>query len=1520
MTSRGEHIRVEKGAVVKQRFEVVAAVGSGNFSKVYRVLDLRLPPKERKKLPLAMKVIKKEYSNDAKYEKQMLQVLHKCDEDGTARVSKMHECFYWQDCPVFIMPIHGPSVRSRRLGINRGAVTYPKLIEFAYDVIETMVFIHFKCSMVHTDLKPENILISDSSVPEGSLGDRWVVCDFGSASICRMEKLDSDLISTRPYRAPEVVMGNRWHYAADMWSVGCILYEVAIGHRLFEIRDDCTHLHLMHHRIGRLPELYTRNAKYSSNFFNSRGEFRSTPEIIASKKCRLTPIREMFREHREFGLLLEGLFIYDPWKRLSAAEALSMPLFDGIRAARGASLPVLPTKEEKELNGTAPTSSAESTDVARRDEGQGADDDGNTDEKVGSTAEVSSGAAASQAESPAAGSHDHRSKPESTYDSHLKRPRPEDAAEQKPAPPGSSYAAQPTTAVAAEPRQKAMTPSSSSVPISTAAPQTRKQRSGGGSPVLMGIPSRGLSKAKVRSGSVSVGKQSVVVKEAPQHRTAVSSRRTSSTPPPDLAQGLRLSVAQAYTIVPSQDIEEEQRRRTPTKSQSTVPLTIPISVSPSQTPQKRSRSTGAAGRRHSLKSSSHSSLAELQGAQRDETVAPPSPALRAAAYKPLALAAVISAPSPRSPQRRRSIGTVLRSPRTPRGSQLLRSAVVRPAAENESSGSLEPGTTKQAIQPSRRHPMTAGSPAVTEAAGTADSGRRSHSVHLHSPPRHNLPLTVSTVRKVKPRQSLPTTPQEAPETPASHRSPQRRGVAPSGVVVSLVEVPEAAAASPNDCATVSATASAEFLREASPCAADYVSPVRHRQANTPPASSGFSSPIFASHLPISGSSTFTTVRMGGEAEIEGMAGDLRRGDGLPPTHPPELQQSSASLKNHGQSCHLVDKMSSPAPAEEAKTSEGASIQPGPRRMSTASEATPQDGRRMTLNVAGTDAAPPQPLPSCSTSIDSKSTTANYAVVARPTRSHAPNVLRYIPPPARPITMVTASIDRLKSISPPNASAPSTASPPPVRAAVRKKNTTELHRPTPDLKDAIDATAAAAASTDAAETDATAAAAGCQRPVASVQGPPAAGPPCPTSELTLPLRQALSTTSLEGRGRERALHSSHAGRRTSSRGTYGVESHVLETTQQRPLYTPRGSRLLHEEAVERSQRTVSPSLRPEAAEAAKASSGATPRTTSNWKRDSNQEGQTTREEPPQHSTLGAAAATTVAAGTASQPVKSHDFCRSNGRGIGVGVLRSRSPQTVNGTQRTASPVLLKQPAQLRSPRGPVAKVAGSSVRMGLGGSGSSTPGSPHSTGTEVLSSSAAPLRRAAAYSPVSAPVGLPANSVGSRVGGSRLRRTPLPEVQPTRTTLGQRTQVPSTSPVYHLNSRNGSSDAGNTAAAQPVQPLPSSSMEASRSSAELSLINMDADALAGAGVLHSQPSPKYRRDHRTLRRITVPRPSPSGTASLVLPSEGSNDAEELKSGLELSLVSKGSPQLHSESASSPSTPVPPPSVAQLKQQP
>jgi len=57
--------------------------------------------------------------------------------------------------------------------------------------------------------------------------DSLKVIDFGSATFD--DQYHSTIVSTRHYRAPEVILGLGWTFPADIWSVGCILMELATG-------------------------------------------------------------------------------------------------------------------------------------------------------------------------------------------------------------------------------------------------------------------------------------------------------------------------------------------------------------------------------------------------------------------------------------------------------------------------------------------------------------------------------------------------------------------------------------------------------------------------------------------------------------------------------------------------------------------------------------------------------------------------------------------------------------------------------------------------------------------------------------------------------------------------------------------------------------------------------------------------------------------------------------------------------------------------------------------------------------------------------------------------------------------------------------------------------------------------------------------------------------------------------------------------------------------------------------------
>ena len=120
-------------------------------------------------------------------------------------------------------------------------------------------------NLIHTDLKPENILLvnaayqtftynrtipSSSSSSTRSARHRKVLLDpeirlidFGSATFD--DEYHSSVVSTRHYRAPEIILNLGWSYPCDIWSIGCILVEFFTGDALFQTHDNLEHLAMM---------------------------------------------------------------------------------------------------------------------------------------------------------------------------------------------------------------------------------------------------------------------------------------------------------------------------------------------------------------------------------------------------------------------------------------------------------------------------------------------------------------------------------------------------------------------------------------------------------------------------------------------------------------------------------------------------------------------------------------------------------------------------------------------------------------------------------------------------------------------------------------------------------------------------------------------------------------------------------------------------------------------------------------------------------------------------------------------------------------------------------------------------------------------------------------------------------------------------------------------------------------------------------------------------------------------------
>ncbi|XP_059657198.1 serine/threonine-protein kinase AFC2-like isoform X3 [Cornus florida] len=207
--------------------------------------------------------------------------------------------------------------------------------------------------LIHTDLKPENILlvspecvrVPDSKVQSRSPKDSSYykrvpkssaikVIDFGSSTCDRQDQ--SYIVSTRHYRAPEVILGLGWSYPCDIWSVGCILVELCSGEALFQTHENLEHLAMMERVLGRLPQHMLKRVDRHAEKYVRRGRL-NWPEGATSRESikavqKLPCLQNLVMQHVDHSAgdlthLLQLLLKYDPSDRLTAREALKHPFF-----------------------------------------------------------------------------------------------------------------------------------------------------------------------------------------------------------------------------------------------------------------------------------------------------------------------------------------------------------------------------------------------------------------------------------------------------------------------------------------------------------------------------------------------------------------------------------------------------------------------------------------------------------------------------------------------------------------------------------------------------------------------------------------------------------------------------------------------------------------------------------------------------------------------------------------------------------------------------------------------------------------------------------------------------------------------------------------------------------------------------------------------------------------------------------------------------------------------------------------
>ncbi|XP_011062854.1 PREDICTED: dual specificity protein kinase CLK2 isoform X6 [Acromyrmex echinatior] len=340
------HLVYQSGDLLANRYKVLATLGEGTFGKVVKVKDLQMDH------VMALKIIKnvEKYREAAKLEINALEKIANKDPEGQHLCVKMLDWFNYHGHMCIAFEMLGLSVFDFLRDNSYQPYPLEHVRHMGYQLCYAVKFLHDN-KLTHTDLKPENILFVDSEYDSTYNNKKLFLfkrrdmrrvkrtdiklIDFGSATFDHEHH--STIVSTRHYRAPEVILELGWSQPCDVWSIGCILFELYLGITLFQTHDNREHLAMMERILGTIPHRMARKTK-TKYFYHGKLDWddKSSAGRYVRDNCK--PLyRYMLsddEEHRQLFDLVQRMLEYEPSQRITLKDALTHSFFDALPASQ----------------------------------------------------------------------------------------------------------------------------------------------------------------------------------------------------------------------------------------------------------------------------------------------------------------------------------------------------------------------------------------------------------------------------------------------------------------------------------------------------------------------------------------------------------------------------------------------------------------------------------------------------------------------------------------------------------------------------------------------------------------------------------------------------------------------------------------------------------------------------------------------------------------------------------------------------------------------------------------------------------------------------------------------------------------------------------------------------------------------------------------------------------------------------------------------------------------------------------
>jgi len=203
-------------------------IGEGGMANVYKVWN------EGLEVTRAIKVLKK--VNDKEARERFLTEAKILADIRHPNILEIYNIGYHNKQFPFIETEYVDGISVKKLVAQNSRLALPAALAIAYFVAQALQYAHSKDytlygniyrGLIHRDIKPDNILISRDGIVK--------LMDFGIArpSEVSLHTVGSKIMGTLVYLSPEQLNGSELDHRSDIFSLGCVLYEMICGARAY---------------------------------------------------------------------------------------------------------------------------------------------------------------------------------------------------------------------------------------------------------------------------------------------------------------------------------------------------------------------------------------------------------------------------------------------------------------------------------------------------------------------------------------------------------------------------------------------------------------------------------------------------------------------------------------------------------------------------------------------------------------------------------------------------------------------------------------------------------------------------------------------------------------------------------------------------------------------------------------------------------------------------------------------------------------------------------------------------------------------------------------------------------------------------------------------------------------------------------------------------------------------------------------------------------------------------------------